>query len=707
MEAKSYATHSDVGARFFIGELLRLGSRFRDHDRSQRKATNRWPSLATGELVSLRRGVKLVLDQTSVVLQPGEKIGLVGRNGAGKSSLFSLMTHRLQADAGDVSVPPKWIVGEVAQSMPETDDGATTFVLQGDTRLMAAEAALAAAEAADDGNAMAEAHQHLAEAGAFDARPRAQALLMGLGFRSSQLDAPVNSFSGGWRMRLQLARALMCPADLMLLDEPTNHLDLDALVWLEAWLQRYEGTMIVISHDREFLDAITRVTVHLDEAQLTRYTGNYSAFEEMRAIRLTQAAAAFGKQQERMAHLQKFIDRFKAKASKAKQAQSRVKALERMEKLAPVLTASDFSFEFREPQSLPNPMLSFDDVSCGYRSDEGETVIVSNIRRSVLAGQRIGILGANGQGKSTLVKTVSRMQPALGGHIVEGKGLVIGYFAQQELDVLRLDEGPMAHMIRLAKDVGPMAREQELRDFLGNFRFVGEMVHQAVGSLSGGEKARLVLAMLVWQRPNLLLLDEPTNHLDLSTREALSMALNEYEGTVMLVSHDRALLREVCDEFWLVTGGAVEPFDGDLDDYQKWLLDQSREATKAQREADRISAGKPATKTAAPVVASVVASAAAVSNNRDDRKAQAQARAKRAELTKPMRQKIERIDKDLAALAADRAKLEAQMADGSVAGAQLADAGKRLKTLADQAAALEERWLALSGEIETLERSAA
>ena len=663
--------------------------------------------MITLQNITLRRGVKVVLEKASVTLQPGEKIGLVGRNGAGKSSLFSLMTHRLQADAGDVSVPPKWIVGEVAQSMPETDDGATVFVLQGDTRLMAAEAALVAAEAADDGNAMAEAHQHLAEAGAFDARPRAQALLMGLGFRSSQLDAPVNSFSGGWRMRLQLARALMCPADLMLLDEPTNHLDLDALVWLEAWLQRYEGTMIVISHDREFLDAITRVTVHLDEAQLTRYTGNYSAFEEMRAIRLTQAAAAFGKQQERMAHLQKFIDRFKAKASKAKQAQSRVKALERMEKLAPVLTASDFSFEFREPQSLPNPMLSFDDVSCGYRSDEGETVIVSNIRRSVLAGQRIGILGANGQGKSTLVKTVSRMQPALGGHIVEGKGLVIGYFAQQELDVLRLDEGPMAHMIRLAKDVGPMAREQELRDFLGNFRFVGEMVHQAVGSLSGGEKARLVLAMLVWQRPNLLLLDEPTNHLDLSTREALSMALNEYEGTVMLVSHDRALLREVCDEFWLVTGGAVEPFDGDLDDYQKWLLDQSREATKAQREADRISAGKPATKTAAPVVASVVASAAAVSNNRDDRKAQAQARAKRAELTKPMRQKIERIDKDLAALAADRAKLEAQMADGSVAGAQLADAGKRLKTLADQAAALEERWLALSGEIETLERSAA
>jgi ATP-binding cassette subfamily F protein 3 len=663
------------------------------------------PRVITLANLTLRRGVKVVLDKASVTLQPGEKIGLVGRNGAGKSSLFSLLTNRLQADAGDVSVPPRWIVGEVAQSMPETEQGATAFVLEGDTKLMAAEAALAAAETADDGNAMAEAHQHLAEAGAFDARPRAQALLMGLGFRASQLDAPVNSFSGGWRMRLQLARALMCPADLMLLDEPTNHLDLDALVWLEAWLQRYEGTMIVISHDREFLDAITKVTVHLDDAQLTRYTGNYSAFEEMRAIRLTQAAAAYGKQQERMAHLQKFIDRFKAKASKAKQAQSRVKALERMEKLAPVLTASDFSFEFREPQSLPNPMLSFDDVSCGYRSDEGETTIVSGIRRSVLAGQRIGILGANGQGKSTLVKTVSRMQPALGGHIVEGKGLVIGYFAQQELDVLRLDEGPMAHMIRLAKDVGPMAREQELRDFLGNFRFVGEMVHQAVGSLSGGEKARLVLAMLVWQRPNLLLLDEPTNHLDLSTREALSMALNEYEGTVMLVSHDRALLREVCDEFWLVTGGAVEPFDGDLDDYQQWLLDQSREAAKAQREADRISSGKPAA-----VVKPEPQAAKAVTtptNNREDRKAQAQARAKRAEQTKPLRTRLERIDKDLVNLAAERTKLEAQMADGRIAGAQLAEAGKRLKKLADDAAALEERWLAISGEIEAMERSAA
>ncbi|MGE5864230.1 MAG: ABC-F family ATP-binding cassette domain-containing protein, partial [Rhizobacter sp.] len=338
--------------------------------------------------ITLRRGTKIVLQDASVTLQPGEKVGLVGRNGAGKSSLFSLLTGRLQPDGGDIAMPPRWRMAEVAQSMPETDQPATDFVLEGDTRLMEANAALAAAEAADDGNAMAEAHQAISEAGGFEARPRAQALLMGLGFRIDQVDDPVNSFSGGWRMRLQLARALMCPADLMLLDEPTNHLDLDALVWLEAWLQRYEGTMIVISHDREFLDAITRVTVHLDETRLTRYTGNYTAFEEMRAERLMQAQANFAKQQERMAHLQKFIDRFKAKASKAKQAQSRVKALARMEKLAPVLTASDFQFEFREPASLPNPMLALRDVACGY----GTTVILRDIDRTVLAGQRIGIL---------------------------------------------------------------------------------------------------------------------------------------------------------------------------------------------------------------------------------------------------------------------------------------------------------------------------
>ena len=647
--------------------------------------------------VTLRRGTKVVLDNTSVTLQPGEKIGLVGRNGAGKSSLFSLLTNRLQSDAGEVTIPPRWLIGEVAQSMPETDQPATDFVLEGDTRLMAAQAALVAAEAADDGHAMADAHHAISDAGGFEARPRAQALLMGLGFRTDQLDDPVNSFSGGWRMRLQLARALMCPADLMLLDEPTNHLDLDALVWLEAWLKRYEGTMIVISHDREFLDAITSVTLHLDETKLTRYTGNYTAFEEMRAERLVQAQANYAKQQERMAHLQKFIDRFKAKASKAKQAQSRVKALARMEKLGPVLTSSDFQFEFREPLSLPNPMLAFSMMACGYNG----VPIVRDINRSVLAGQRIGILGANGQGKSTLVKTIAKDLPLVAGEVTEGKGLSIGYFAQQELDVLQLDDGPLMHMVRLARDVGPAGREQELRDFLGSFRFVGDMVNQAVGSLSGGEKARLVLAMLVWQRPNLLLLDEPTNHLDLTTREALSMALNEFEGTVMLVSHDRALLREVCDEFWLVSDGQVKPFDGDLDDYQRWLLDTSREMAKAAKEAAR-DAGKGKAPAAAPAPVAAPVAAPSPAARKEDRKAAADARQQRIEQLKPLRKEFNRIDNRLGVLFADRDKTEALFAETGVDPAKLAEAGKRLKQVNDEIETLESRWLELSTEIDAL-----
>ncbi|QPF73802.1 ATP-binding cassette domain-containing protein [Roseateles sp. DAIF2] len=657
--------------------------------------------------ITLRRGTKIVLDDASVTLQPGEKIGLVGRNGAGKSSLFALLTDRLQSDKGEVEIPRQWAVGEVAQNMPETDMPATDFVLEGDTRLMAARQALADAEAAEDGHAMADAHGLLMDAGAFDAKPRAQALLMGLGFKGDQVDAPVNSFSGGWRMRLQLARALMCPADLMLLDEPTNHLDLDALVWLEAWLQRYDGTLIIISHDREFLDAITKVTLHLDEAKLMRYGGNYTAFEAMRAERMVLQQAAFEKQQDRMAHLQKFIDRFKAKASKAKQAQSRVKALERMEKLAPVLTASDFSFEFREPVSLPNPMLMFDEVACGYDTDEGEKIIVRGIDRSVLAGQRIGILGANGQGKSTVVKTVARMQRAMGGKITEGKGLSIGYFAQQEMDVLRPEEGPLSHMIRLAKEVSPGAREQELRDFLGQFRFVGDMVNQAVGSLSGGEKARLVLAMLVWQRPNLLLLDEPTNHLDLQTREALSMALNEFEGTVMLVSHDRALLREVCDEFWLVTKGGVGPFDGDLDDYQKWLLEQSKEAAKLAKEAAKKgAAAAPAPVAAAAVAAPAPEPAAPAVFKREDRKASGQARQRLAEQTKPLRKEMEAIDAKLNKLADERQAIEAQLAAGTAAAAQIVESGKRLKAIHDELEAAELRWLELSAEVDAIQASA-
>ncbi|VVE67044.1 putative ABC transporter ATP-binding protein YheS [Pandoraea anapnoica] len=539
--------------------------------------------------LTLRRGVNVVLDSASVTFTPGEKIGLVGRNGAGKSSFFALLNGTLHEDSGEFSIPAAWKMGQVAQDMPETEQGATDFVVEGDTVLMAAHAEVAAAEASDDGMRMAHAYMNLHDAGAHDAPARAQALIQGLGFSAEQLNQPVNSFSGGWRMRLQLARALMCPSDLLLLDEPTNHLDIDALVWLEAWLKRYQGTLVVISHDREFLDAVTQVTVHVDNAKLVRYGGNYSKFEDMRAEQLVLQQAAMAKQVEKIAHLQKFIDRFKAQASKAKQAQSRVKALERMEKVAPVLAEAEFNFEFKEPLSVPNPLLSMLDASFGYPApadappDTPPTVIVKGISRSVLAGQRIGILGANGQGKSTLVKTVAHALAPIAGEISEGKGLNIGYFAQQELDVLRPLDTPMEHMIRLARDTPPQMRapgqsgtEQSLRTFLGTFNFSGDMVHQAVGTMSGGEKARLVLCMIVWQRPNLLLLDEPTNHLDLATREALAVALNEFEGTVLLVSHDRALLRAVCDEFWLVTNGGVEPFDGDLDDYQQFLRDEAR-----------------------------------------------------------------------------------------------------------------------------------
>ena len=678
--------------------------------------------------LTLRRGVKVVLKDATVTLNPGEKVGLVGRNGAGKSSLFSLIAGRLQADAGDFDMPAKWRIGQVAQEMPETDQPATDFVLDGDLPLVDAKAVLALAEAAEDGHAIGDAYVALEHAGAFDAAARAQALLLGLGFRSEQLDHPVNSFSGGWRMRLQLARALMCPADLLLLDEPTNHLDLDALVWLENWLKRYEGLMIVISHDREFLDAITKVTVHLDAATLTRYGANYSGFEAMRAERMEQQAAAFGKQQEKIAHLQKFIDRFKAKASKAKQAQSRVKALDRMVKLGPVLMDAEFDFEFRQPQSLPNPMLTMRELSCGYPNlvpGQPPVTIVRHVTRSVMAGQRIGILGANGQGKSTLVKTIAHALAPLAGEFAEGTGLTVGYFAQQELDLLNEDDTPMQRMVRLARESGASgneAREQDLRNFLGQFRFAGDMVHQTVGTLSGGERARLVMATIVWQKPNLLLLDEPTNHLDLNTREALSVALNEFEGTVMLVSHDRSLLREVCDEFWLITSGGVLPFDGDLDDYQKWLLDVSRAnarglpapalpgylpaAPAAPPEPLRPAAAPAAT---AKAVARATAAGASAPGTfkRDERKQGAQSRSQAANRSRPLRNEVAQIDARMALLGSERSQLEAQMAGGNLAGgklsgADIAENGRRLNHLSAELTRLEERWLELQTEIEAI-----
>ena len=634
--------------------------------------------------ISLRRGTKLLLDQACVTLNPGEKVGLVGRNGAGKSSLFALLNRSLQEDSGEFYIPTQWRMGQVAQEMPETSQSATEFVIDGDTALLAAREEVTAAEATDDGERMAHAYMALSDAGEHDAPSRAQSLILGLGFKTTELENPVNSFSGGWRMRLQLARALMSPSDLLLLDEPTNHLDLDALVWLESWLKRFEGTLLVISHDREFLDAVTNVTLHIDTAKLMRYGGNYSKFEDMRAEQMNLQQNAFSKQQDKIAHLQKFIARFKAKASKAKQAQSRVKALERMEKIAPLLSEADFQFEFKPPAHLPNPMLSMQAVSFGYPSPDGEqeppTVIVKNISRSVLAGQRIGILGANGQGKSTVVKTVARSLQAVAGEITEGKGLNIGYFAQQELDVLQPADNPLDHLIALAKRLtqhsllsGQATREQDLRSFLGQFNFSGDMVKQSVGSMSGGEKARLVLCMLVWQRPNLLLLDEPTNHLDLATREALSVALNEFEGTVMLVSHDRALLRAVCDEFWLVSRGGIEPFEGDLDDYQKFLLDEAKRLKAiASSGATVIAAAPVKASTPKPVLPSL----------------------------KNMQKELAQIEAKMQTLEAQRNELHVVMAN-KLAAAELAEKGKLLKQIDQELPALEARWLELTGQLES------
>lgn len=659
------------------------------------------PDMISLKNVTLRRGAKVILDMASATINPGEKVGLVGRNGAGKSTLFALLNGSLHEDGGECLMPG-WRLAQVSQDMPESRDSATDFVIAGDTRLMDAQDEVKLAESCGDGERMAHAYTALHDAGSHDARARAQALILGLGFRSTELEQPVSSFSGGWRMRLQLARALMCPSDLLLLDEPTNHLDLDALVWLEGWLQRYPGTLLVISHDREFLDAVTRVTLHIENAQLRRYGGNYSRFEEMRAEALTQQQQAYARQQDKIAHLQKFIDRFKAKATKARQAQSRVKALERMEKIAPVLAEAEFTFEFTEPNTLPNPMLSMQDVSCGYpgagvlpldndslsgRSKPEPVVVVSQLNRSVLAGQRIGILGANGQGKSTVVKTIAHVLAPLGGKLIEGKGLRIGYFAQQELDVLRSQDTPLEHLIRLAREteqagalIGQLTREQDLRTFLGSFNFTGDQVKQAVGSMSGGEKARLVLAMLVWQRPNLLLLDEPTNHLDLATREALSVALNEFEGTVMLVSHDRALLRAVCDEFWLVSEGSVQPFDGDLEDYQRYLIDQARRRREAIRPVPQHSQtpespANPATPTSKP----------ARSNNR----------------TQAMKKELAQLDDRLQTLGHQKASLEETLSGASLSVDQATELSQRFEQIALELQQAEERWLELSAELET------
>ena len=636
--------------------------------------------------ITLRRGAKVLLENASVTIQPGVKVGLVGKNGAGKSTLFRLLDGNLHEDKGELHLPAQWRLSQVEQHMPETTDSATDYVLGGDSRLMELREGLKRLEHQGDGMALADQYAQLLDAGEGDALPRAQALILGLGFSVEQLDQPVNSFSGGWRMRLQLARALMCPSDLMLLDEPTNHLDLDALVWLESWLRKYPGTMIVISHDREFLDAVTKVTLHIEHAQITRYSGNCSAFEEMRAERLRLQQSTMLRQQDKIEHLQKFIDRFKAKASKAKQAQSRVKALERMERIAPVLAEAEFSFEFFEPERLPNPLLTIREADLGYPvqgSAQGK-VILRGVDRTVLAGQRIGILGANGQGKSTLVKTVASELKALAGDMLAGKGLRIGYFAQQELDLLRPKDSPLEHMKSLARDLAqrgvgslPSGTEQALRGFLGGFLFGGDMVMQAVGSMSGGEKARLVLAMIVWQRPNLLLLDEPTNHLDMSAREALSVALNEFEGTVLLVSHDRGLLRTVCDGFWVVSQAQVRDFDGDLDDYQVFLVEEA----KRMRDLARAQTSSGAKNASAP------------------RPAVRSKPSKSARSPSTLTRELAQAEQALARLNQELSMLEVKL--GSVqAPHELAQIGQRHAQVQKELAGAEAKWLTLADEME-------
>ena len=520
--------------------------------------------------VSLRRGAKLLLEAADVSINPGERIGLIGANGSGKSSLFALLRGELHTDRGEVDFPPQWRIAHVAQETPALERPALEYAIDGDSALRGLEARLARTE---DGVEMGELHAALADADAYTVRSRAERLLVGLGFSQSDLYRGVATFSGGWRMRLNLAQALMCPSDLLLLDEPTNHLDLDAIIWLEEWLKRYPGTLLVVSHDRDFLDAVVTAVVHIDQNKLRRYSGNYSSFEEQRAQHLVLAQGQIEKQQRERAHLQSFIDRFRAKATKARQAQSRMKMLAKMEELAPLHVAAPFSFEFREPLRAPNPLLVLEGVSAGY----GDRTVLSDITFSLQSDMRIGLLGVNGAGKSTFVKTVAGVLAPQNGNMVVNKGLAIGYFAQHQVEMLRDDQSPLWHLARSVKNEGPSPREQELRNYLGGFNFPGDMATSAIEHFSGGEKARLALALIVWQRPNLLLLDEPTNHLDLETREALAVALAQFEGTLILVSHDRHLLRATTEQLLIVAGGAVKPFDGDLDDYRDSLLKREAE----------------------------------------------------------------------------------------------------------------------------------
>ncbi|TVL11007.1 ABC transporter ATP-binding protein [Shewanella algae] len=622
----------------------------------------------------LIRGTKTLLDEASLTIYPGHKVGLVGANGTGKSSLLALILGQLHLDKGEISVPSQWRIATVAQETPALEVSALEYVLDGDREFRELETQLAKAEAEDNGHRIAELHGKLDAVGGYSIRARAGTLLAGLGFTEAQQSHPVKSFSGGWRMRLNLAQALLCRSELLLLDEPTNHLDLDTMYWLEGWIKSYQGTLVLISHDRDFIDAIVDEIVHVEHQKLNFYKGNYSAFEHTRAERMAQQQVAYERQQRERAHMQSFVDRFRYKASKAKQAQSRLKALERMTELMPSKADSPFYMEFREPDALPNPLVKMEDVSVGY----GDKAILNKVHLNLVPGARIGLLGRNGAGKSTLIKLLSEQLSPMRGLYEPNPGLNIGYFAQHQIEFLQLDDTPLQHLQRLA----PNAREQELRDFLGGFGFQGDMALAQVRPFSGGEKARLVLALLVWQRPNLLLLDEPTNHLDLEMRHALTVALQGFEGAMVIVSHDRHLLRLTCNDYYLVDGGEVRMFDGDLDDYHQWLLDAAKAATAS---------------------VSLVDEASPAQNKKLQKRLEAELRQKLS----PLKKRQAKLEAEQSQATDRLAELENLLADTSLYEAE--QKPKLTEILAERtqlSQALEEsemNWLELQEEIDTIE----
>jgi ATP-binding cassette subfamily F protein 3 len=623
-------------------------------------------------IVTLSRGARVLLKDASLTVFPGHRVGLVGANGSGKSSLFALIRGELHADAGAVDVPARWVIAHVAQELEARDRAALDFVIDGDGELRETEDAIRAAEGAhEEGERVAMLHARYEEIGGYAARSRAQALMAGLGFGPEAEASPVASFSGGWRMRLNLARALMCRSDLLLLDEPTNHLDLDAVLWLEDWLKAYPGALLLITHDREFLDSVVGAIAHLDGQKLVAYAGNYSAFERQRAERLAQQQAAHEKQQRTRAHLQAFIDRFRAKATKARQAQSRIKALEKLEDIAEAHIDSPFTFAFRDPPVKPKLLFRVAEADVGY----GGRAVVSGIEWSVYFGEAIGLLGPNGAGKSTFLKTIVGDLPPVAGSIIRSPDLRIGYFAQNQVERLRLEESALWHLARLAPEV----REQDLRDFLGGFDFRGDQVLQRVASFSGGEKARLALALIVWERPNLLVLDEPTNHLDIEMREALAQALQDFEGTLIVVAHDRHLLEAATDQWWLVADGGIAPFDGNLDDYREW----SRQYRGRGMKSDDAGRGV---------------------DRKARKRAEAEARQRTADAKKPFEKKIAAIERELAQLQPEMDALDAWLASGEAYGdamrATLAERSRRHGEVAARIAQLEEDWLWASAAME-------